>query len=78
MAAAFFTGRKIVKAEELAGPRVYSTDLIRTLFDPGDPANSRATSARALKIKIITKGLVTLNSAHLVSPLGVHLLDKHR
>jgi hypothetical protein len=36
-----------------------------------------ARLARALKIKIITKGLVTLNCAHLISPLGVHLLKVH-
>jgi hypothetical protein len=77
MTSAFFSNRKIRKAEELKGPRVYSTDLIPTLFDPAKLTDCRIASARALKIKIITKGLVTVNCAHLISPLGVHLLNMH-
>jgi hypothetical protein len=77
MTSAFFKNRVIKKAGELKGPRVYSTDLIPTLFDVNNSTASRVTVARALKIKIITKGLVTINCAHLISPLGVRLLDVH-
>jgi hypothetical protein len=77
MAHSFFEGRKLVKAEDLRGPRVYSTDMLPSHFDRSNPKESVAITARALKIKIITKGLVTLNSIYLVSPLGVLLLDAH-
>ncbi|AUW60501.1 hypothetical protein C1T17_19875 (plasmid) [Sphingobium sp. SCG-1] len=73
----FFDGRIQVDASALQGPRVYSTDLLPQLLDPGDPAGSVAVTAQALKIKIITKGLVTLNAAYLLSPLAVLLLDQH-
>jgi len=73
----FFDARTVVKAEDLHLPRVYSTDLLPSLYDPSDPAASVRVTARALKIKIITKGLVTLNSAYLISRLGVDLLDRH-
>jgi hypothetical protein len=73
----FFEGRIVVKAEELQGPRVYSTDLLPTLYDANDPEGSVTVASRALKIKILTKGLVTLNSAYLVSPLAVRLLEAH-
>ena len=73
----FFDNRKVIAADELRGPRVYSTDLLPSHFGHSDPAASVSITARALKIKIITKGLVTLNSTYLVSPLGVKLLDAH-
>jgi hypothetical protein len=73
----FFEGRQMIKAQDLKGPRVYSTDLLPSNFDPRDPAESVAVTARAIKIKIITKGLVTLNSTYLVSPLGVKLTDAY-
>ncbi len=73
----FVAGKEIVKAEDLRGPRVYSTDLLPSLLDPKDVPGSVDIAARALKIKIITKGLVTLNSVYLLSPLAVHLLEKH-
>jgi hypothetical protein len=47
MASTFFDGRKIRKAEELKGPRVYSTDLIPALFDPDKLEECRKASARA-------------------------------
>jgi len=75
--AKFFNGREVRKAEELRGPRIYSTDLLPSHFDPSQPDDSVEVAARALKVKIITKGIVTLNSAYLVSPLGVLLMDKH-
>ncbi len=77
MANSFLTGRTLIKAEDLKGPRVYSTDLFLFHFGRSDPEESVPITARAIKIKIITKGLVTLNSTYLVSPLGVKLLDAH-
>lgn len=73
----FFKGRKVVEAKDLKGPRVYSTDLLPSLFDRSHAKDSILVTARALKIKIITKGLVTLNSTYLLSPLAIHLLDTH-
>ena len=69
--------RSITEAAALEGPRVYSTDLLPNFFVAGDVDESVETAGRALKVKIITKGLVTLNGIHLFSPLGVHLLDQH-
>ncbi|BCH31852.1 hypothetical protein MesoLjLc_37820 [Mesorhizobium sp. L-8-10] len=74
MTKTFFDGRKVFDAEDLRGPRVYSTDLAPSLYNDED---SILVTARALKIKIIAKGLVTLNCAHLVSPLAVRLFEKH-
>lgn len=79
---ALYTGRmpnlldskEKVNADELGGPRVYSTDLLN---DPGLTAEATVPiTKRALKIKLITKGIVTLNSEHLFSPLAVDLLDQ--
>lgn len=73
----FFERRTKVEASELRGPRVYSTDLLPHFLDPADEAASIAVTTQALKIKIITKGLVTLNAAYLLSPLAVLLLDRN-
>jgi hypothetical protein len=73
----FLIARTQVKAEDLRGPRIYSTDLFPSHFDANDPEGSVEVAARALKVKIITRGLVSLNSAYLVSPLAVLLFDKH-
>lgn len=77
MAKNFLETRKIIKPDELIGPRVYSTDLMPSHFGPADPNESLLITARALKIKIITKGLVTLNSTYLVSPLGIRLVEAY-
>jgi hypothetical protein len=74
---ALFKGRSVVEARDLKGPRVYSTDLLPSFFELSRADDSVRIAARALKIKMITKGLVTLNGAYLVSPLGIHLFDAH-
>jgi hypothetical protein len=71
----FFDGRTIVNAGSLSGPRVYSTDLFPAAYHQADPAGSVAIISRALKIKLITKGTVTLNSLYLLSPAGVALFE---
>jgi hypothetical protein len=73
----FLEDRPARPASELKGPRVYSTDLHPSLFDTTAPDLSVERSAQALKIKIITKGIVTLNCAHLITPMAVKLLDRH-
>ena len=70
----FFDDRTMIPAGSLRGPRVYSTDLLPELFDPTDPDGSVLTAARALKVKMLSRGLVTLNGAYLASPMGVLLL----
>ena len=74
----FLDSRALVKAEDLRGPRIYSTDLLPSHFDGADPNGSVEVAARALKVKILTKGCVTLNSAYLLSPMAVLLLDRHQ
>lgn len=73
----FFDTRTIVRPGDLRGPRVYSTDLLPELFDVGDVEASLRTTARALKIKMLTKGVVTLNGAYLVSPQGLLLRERY-
>lgn len=73
----FFEDRINVRATDLRGPRVYSTDLLPDLFDPADADGSVQTAARALKVKMLSRGLVTLNGAYLVSPMGVLLLRRY-
>ncbi len=73
----FLNARTQIKAESLRGPRIYSTDLFPSHFDASDPEGSVEVTARALKVKILTRGLVSLNSAYLVSPLAVLLFDRH-
>jgi hypothetical protein len=56
---------KLRPAKSLFGPRVYSTDLNpRTLDRKVDPV----FISRSLKVKLITKGVVTINGGHLVNP----------
>src|SRR5579862_654170 len=71
----FFDGREVVRADRLIGPRVYSTDLFPSGEASIENEQNVEIAARALKIKMITRGLVTLNSAYLVSPLAVKLFD---
>lgn len=71
----FLDGRTVVEAKGLLGPRVYSTDLFPALYRPDDRKGSVEIAARALKVKLITKGLVTLNSLYLVSPVGIALFE---
>lgn len=73
----FLDARTLVTPQQLRGPRIYSTDLLPSNFDAADPDGSVDTAARALKVKILTKGCVTLNSAYLLSPMAILLLDRH-
>jgi len=52
MTSPFFNGRRVIKADELVGPRVYSTDLLPSLYDVKKLDESVAVAARSLKIKI--------------------------
>ena len=70
----FFDDRTVVPAGTLRGPRVYSTDLLPELFDTTNIDSSIQIAGRALKIKILSRGRVTLNGAYLVSPMAVLLL----
>ena len=73
----FLKGRKTVAAASLSGPRVYSTDLLANHLVPADVEGSVREAARALKIKILTKGMVVLNSSHLMDPLGAALVVRN-
>ena len=73
----FVKGRLAIPAETLVGSRVYSTDLHPSLADPTQLDESVATAARALKIKALTKGTVTLNAAFLMTPIAVLLFQRH-
>lgn len=71
----FFESRRIIDPKSLIGPRVYSTDLFPALFDANNLASSVAIASRALKTKLITKGVVALNSVYLLSPGGIALFE---
>lgn len=77
-AANFLETRKTISAESLIGPRVYSTDLLSSHLNNPDVDGSVLQAARALKIKLLTKGTVVLNSTHLVDPLGMKLCMAHQ
>src|SRR6185312_1447945 len=70
----FISKREQVQAADLRGPRVYSTDL---LVSADDLQESVTVTSRALKIKLITKGVVTLNAVYLLSPLAMAVFDVH-
>ncbi|MDX0499552.1 hypothetical protein GOC68_25535 [Sinorhizobium medicae] len=71
----FLDGRQIIEPKSLIGPRVYSTDLFPALINANDAGLSVAIASRALKTKLITKGIVTLNSVYLLSPGGIALFE---
>jgi hypothetical protein len=73
----FFSDRSILVPGSLRGPRVYSTDLFPSLFNAGNVDTSLEIAARALKIKMLSRGLVTLNGAYLVSPMGLLLHERY-
>lgn len=70
----FLENRQLVPAENLTGPRVYSTDLHASHFQKGREDDLILTTARALKTKLLTKGTVTIHMSHLLSPGGVLFL----
>lgn len=73
----FFEGRRTISANMLKGPRVYSTDLLAGNLSNFEAESAVTNAARALKIKILTKGTVVLNSTHFVDPLGTLLCMRH-
>ena len=64
------TSLAITPAESLSGPRVYSTDLHPLHFRGGPltPDASR-TLLYKIKAKLLTRGVVTVNGAHLIQPV---------
>lgn len=77
MPSEFFAGRRTRPAHELRGPRVYSTDLHPNLFSPTPLDKQILTTALSLKAKIITRGLVTINGAHFLSPQAIRFFAEH-
>jgi hypothetical protein len=69
--------RSVTIPGSLRGPRVYSTDLFPSLFNADNVDSSLEIAARALKIKMLSRGLVTLNGAYLVSPMGLLLHERY-
>src|SRR5262245_29644264 len=61
-------------ANSLLGPRVYSTDFNPRALERG--ANELAIS-RSLKIKLLTKGIVTINGGHLVNPAAFEFTKRN-
>lgn len=60
-------------AHTLSGPRVYSTD-----FHPRSTyATDNVALERSLKVKLLTKGIVTLNGGHLLTPAAFSFVCKH-
>lgn len=73
----FFTGRDTIEAKTLHGSRIYSTDLHPSHFSAQGLAQTVEVGIRALKVKLLTKGVVTVHTSHLVSPGGVEILKRH-
>ena len=71
----FLSQRTLVPASTLSGPRVYSTDLHSSNFQPDHVDDFVVTTARALKAKMLTKGTVTVHMSHLLSPGGIRFLQ---
>lgn len=74
----FLKTKDTVLAEALTGSRVYSTDLHPHNFADLDSEQFDEELIRAdisLKAKIITRGLVTINGAHFLSPMGMRFID---
>jgi hypothetical protein len=71
----FLKQRDLVPAPTLTGPRVYSTDLHASHFQPESAEDFVVTTARALKTKMLTKGTVTIHMSHLLSPGGILFLE---
>lgn len=65
---------ELLPANTLTGPRVYSTDFNPRALERG--ANEVAIS-RSLKIKLLTKGVVTINGGHLVTPAAFEFLQRN-
>jgi|HubBroStandDraft_6_1064221.scaffolds.fasta_scaffold278275_2 hypothetical protein len=65
-------------ANTLSGPRVYSTEFHPSHFaGPKLAQNTEDQIIRSLKVKFLTKGIVTINGGHLLNPPVVALLRKH-
>jgi hypothetical protein len=65
-------------ANTLSGPRVYSTEFHPSHFaGPKLSQNTEDQIIRSLKVKFLTKGIVTINGGHLLNPPVVALLRKH-
>ncbi|RWP39796.1 hypothetical protein [Mesorhizobium sp.] len=64
-------------AESLSGPRVYSTDFHPRSLEGERTAEHDALTIRSLKVKLLTKGVVTINGGHLLHPAAISLLRQH-
>jgi hypothetical protein len=65
-------------ANTLSGPRVYSTEFHPSHFDaPKLSQGMEEQIIRSLKVKFLTKGIVTINGGHLLNPPVVQLLRKN-
>lgn len=65
-------------ANSLSGPRVYSTEFHPSHFEGAKLSQSAEDQIiRSLKVKFLTKGIVTINGGHLLNPPVVDLLRKH-
>lgn len=74
----FLKDKTTTLAEELTGSRVYSTDLHPHNFSDLSAVQVEEALVRAdisLKAKIITRGLVTINGAHFMSPTGMRFIE---
>lgn len=64
-------------AASLSGPRVYSTDMHPRMLDGAPAADLETTTLRGLKVKLLTKGIVTVNGGHLLHPRAITLLERN-
>lgn len=67
-----------VLANSLTGPRVYSTDLLGLrLANESLSEEAEQAVVLSLKVKALTKGVVTINAANLVHPNALDLIEKY-
>jgi hypothetical protein len=68
----------ITPPENLSGPRVYSTDLHPLHFRSRHlTAEARRILLRKIKAKLLTRGTVTINGAHLIQPALAEFLREN-
>ena len=69
----------VLDASELTGPRIYSTDLHPHSFEDNEDVDRALRRAElALKAKMLTRGLVTINGSHFASPIGMRFIEEHQ
>lgn len=71
----FLDRHSIISSADLTGPRVHSSDLMPVLFDGTERALE--ITAKSMKAKILSKGLIMVNISLMMTPMGLRLLERN-